>query len=94
MKKTILLSNVLISSVVMNAQVSPAISSWLQNTTGITGRHYVSGNSTAITDATLANVQTVQYSASSVYVSTKGIPAYVTGPFLDGNPILSPPNLR
>ena len=64
----------------------PAITSWLQNTTGITGRHYVEGNSTPIVDNTLANVQTVQYSASWVYVTTQGIPAYVTGPFLDGNP--------
>jgi hypothetical protein len=31
-------------------------------------------------------VQTVQYSANWVYVSTKGIPAYITGPFQDGNP--------
>jgi hypothetical protein len=67
----------------------PGITSWLQNTTGITGRHYVSGNSTPINDATLANVQTVQYSAGSVYVSTKGIPSYITGPFLDGNPSLA-----
>ena len=64
----------------------PAITSWLQNTTGITGRHYVEGNSTPIVDNALANVQTVQYSASWVYVTTQGIPAYVTGPFLDGNP--------
>ena len=67
------------------AQTNPAITSWLQNNT-IMGRHYVSGNSTPINDNVLANVQTVQYSANSAYVSTKGIPAYVTGPFLDGNP--------
>ncbi|MFT3794283.1 YHYH protein [Flavobacterium sp.] len=65
---------------------NPAISSWLINNTNIMGRHYVNGNSTPINDAVLANVQTVQYSANWVYVSTKGIPAYVTGPFLDGNP--------
>jgi len=70
-------------------QTNPAITSWLQNTTGIMGRHYVSGNSTPITDAVEANVQTVQYSASWVYVTTNGIPAYITGPFLDGNPSLA-----
>ena len=64
---------------------SPAVTSWLRNTTGITGRHYVSGNSTPITDAVLANVQSVKYSANWVYVSTNGIPSYITGPFLDGN---------
>ena len=71
------------------AQTNPAITSWLRNTTSITGRHYVSGNSTPITDATLANVQKVQYSTNYVYVSTNGIPSYVTGPFLDGNPNLA-----
>ncbi len=69
-----------------NAQTNPAISSWLRNTTGTTGRHYVSGNSTPINDAALVNVQTVQYSGSWVYVSTTGVPSYITGPFLDGNP--------
>lgn len=75
------------SSIMMLAQTNPAISSWLRNTTGITGRHYVSGNSTPIVDASLsANVQSVKYSTNFVYVSTQGIPAYISGPFLDGNP--------
>lgn len=67
---------------------SPAITSWLQNTT-IMGSHYVSGNSTPIQDNVAANTQLVQYSSSWVYVSTHGIPAYTTGPFLDGNPSLA-----
>lgn len=71
------------------AQTNPAITSWLINTTGITGRHYVSGNSTPISDNVQANVQTVQYSNSWVYITTTGIPAYITGPFLDGNPSLA-----
>lgn len=70
------------------AQTNPAISSWLQNTV-TTGRHYVNNNSTPITDAVLANVQSVQYSSNSVYITTQGIPAYATGPFLDGNPSLA-----
>ena len=73
----------------LQAQTNPAITKWLQNTTNIMGRHYVSGNSTPINDNVLANVQTVQYSANSVYVTTHGIPAYITGPFLDGNPSLA-----
>ncbi len=68
------------------AQTNPVITSWLQNTTGITGRHYVSGNSTPINDSDSANVQTVLYSAGSIYIRTKGIPSYITGPYLDGNP--------
>jgi hypothetical protein len=67
---------------------SPAITSWLQNTT-IMGSHYVSGNSTPIQDNIAANTQLVQYSSTWVYVSTHGIPAYTTGPFLDGNPSLA-----
>ncbi len=71
------------------AQTNPAITSWLRNTTGILGRHYVSGNSTPIQDTDSSNVQTVSYSANWVYVRTKGIPEYVTGPFLDGNPSIA-----
>ncbi|CAN5533691.1 hypothetical protein BH11BAC2_BH11BAC2_16520 [soil metagenome] len=71
------------------AQTNPVITSWLQNTTGILGRHYVSGNSTPINDVDSANVQSVLYSTNFVYIKTKGIPSYITGPFLDGNPSLA-----
>jgi hypothetical protein len=88
MKKTItFLSFFLVF--VSNAQTNPAITSWLRNTSGITGRHYVAGNSTPINDAVLANVQTVQYNATYAYISATGIPAYITGPFQDGNPSLA-----
>lgn len=90
MKKKFLILFVIISgSSVLFSQTNPIITGWLRNTTGITGRHYVAGNSTSIVDTPLANVQTVQYSASSVYVSSNGIPAYITGPFQDGNPSLA-----
>lgn len=68
------------------SQTNPVITSWLQNTTGILGRHYIGGNPTPITDNFLANVQKVEYSANWVYVHCTGIPAYIIGPFLDGNP--------
>jgi hypothetical protein len=84
-KITMLLSAFALTTQLMNAQLSPAITSWLQNTT-VTGRHYAVGNPTPINDADLVNCQAVQYSSNWVYVSTKGIPAYVTGPYLDGNP--------
>jgi hypothetical protein len=85
MRKLITTSACITASVLAFAQTNPAISSWLQNTT-VKGRHYVSGNSTAITDASLtANVQSVQYSANFVYATTQGIPSYVVGPYLDGN---------
>ena len=89
MKKIILTSLIVITITGLKAQLNPAITSWLQNTTGTLGSHYVSGNSTVIQDNVEANVQTVQYSTNWAYVSTNGIPAYPTGPFLDGNPSLA-----
>ena len=89
MKKEILAAIfVLITALNSLAQTNPAITSWLQNNT-ITGRHYVSGNPTPINDQDLVNVQSVQYSTNWSYVSATGIPSYVTGPFLDGNPSLA-----
>ena len=87
--KKITLSIFLAATLSAVAQTNPAISAWLINTSGLTGRHYVSGNPTPIVDAVSANVQTVQFSTNWVYVSTKGIPSYITGPFLDGNPSLA-----
>jgi YHYH protein/Secretion system C-terminal sorting domain len=89
MKKiNVLILTVFVSSA-MYSQTNPAITSWLLNTDGAKGRHYVQGNSTAIQDNDSVNCQTVLYSNQWVYVRTKGIPAYVTGPFMDGNPSLA-----
>jgi hypothetical protein len=88
MKKTFILAAFLLSSIfgsVANAQLNPAITSWLRNTTK-TGTYYVSGNSTAISNGILVNCQSVEYSANSVYVKATGVPAHPTGPFLDRNP--------
>jgi hypothetical protein len=68
------------------AQTNPAITSFLLNTTGIKGRHYLTGNSTPIQDADSANVQKIQYSASFAYIRASGIPAYVIGPYTN-NPV-------
>jgi YHYH protein/Secretion system C-terminal sorting domain len=88
MKTTVSILTLLIS-ICLNAQTNPAITSWLQNSTGITGRHYVAGNSTPIIDVVQANVQSVKYDASWAYVAATGIPAYITGPFGDGNPSIA-----
>jgi hypothetical protein len=88
MKKTFL-TLALFWIALVRAQLNPAITNWLINTTGLSGSHYVQGNSTPINDNVSANVQTVQYGTNFVYVSTTGVPAYVTGPFLDGNPSLT-----
>lgn len=88
MKYTQLLTPLIACSLSAFSQLSPVITSWLQNTT-LKGSHYVNGNSTPIQDNVLANVQSVQYSNNWVYVTTTGIPLYPTGPFLDGNPSLA-----
>jgi YHYH protein/Secretion system C-terminal sorting domain len=87
MKKSIATLSLIVSAAVCFAQ-GPIITTWLQNNT-VMGQHYVQNNPTPIQDNVLANVQTVQYSTNWVYVSTNGIPAYITGPFLDGNPSLA-----
>ena len=86
MKKiTIAFGALLMSITSMFAQTNPAITSWLQNTT-TTGSYYMSGNSTTISNNILVNCQLVEYSTNNVFIHTKGIPSYPTGPFLDGNP--------
>ncbi len=85
MKKAILSLSLLAFALVCQAQLNPAITAWLQNTTQ-TGTYYVTGNSTAISNGLLVNCQKVQYSNDFVYVNATGIPAYPTGPFQDGNP--------
>ncbi|MFZ1336319.1 MAG: YHYH protein [Saprospiraceae bacterium] len=87
MKKWITIAFVFILGVI-NAQTNPAITSWMQNTT-IKARHYVAGNSTPINDSSPVNCQAVQYNTTDVYVTTTGLPSYVTGPFLDGNPSIA-----
>ena len=91
MNKIVFLVSISVSSFYSFSQISPAISGWLINTTGITGRHYLNGNSTPIVDTELANVQSVQYSANWVYATTQGIPAFITGPFnANPNSVITP----
>lgn len=85
MKKIILSGLLLASSSILFSQLNPAITNWLQNTTQL-GSYYTTGNSTPISNNVLVNCQAVQYSSNWVYVTTTGVPAYVTGPFQDGNP--------
>ncbi len=73
MKPTLFLFACLIGNI-SNAQLNPAITSWLINTTGETGY-----------DGIETNVQLVQYSVDNVYVSCTCIPGYDIGPWV-GNP--------
>jgi hypothetical protein len=85
LKRILLLAFAASAVFAASAQPGPEITSWLQNTTQ-TGTYYMAGSSTAIPDDILVNCQQVEYSADYVYVTATGIPAYPTGPFLDGNP--------
>lgn len=58
-------------SLLTTAQTSPNITSWMLNTTGITGYNNQP-----------ANVQAVHYTSSTVYVSCSDIPAYDIGPWV------------
>lgn len=88
MKKLLITISISLASIT-HAQLNPIITHWLINNNGITGSHYIQGSGTLIADNVLANVQSVQYSTTNVYITTNGIPAYPTGPFLDGNPSLA-----
>ena len=83
--KTVLTLSFLPFSLLCISQQNPCITSWLQNTS-LTGNYYVNGNSALLPNNILVNCQEIEYSANWVYVHTTGIPAYPTGPFLDGNP--------
>ena len=72
-------------SLFIYSQDNPVITSWLQNTSE-TGSYYFSGNSTPVSNNILVNCQSVEYSEDFAYITTQGIPAYPTGPFLDNNP--------
>lgn len=72
--KKILLTSITVFSLGLSAQVGPEITSWIINTTGLTGYAGLP-----------SNVQTVQYSATQVYVSASCIPGYAIGPWT-GNP--------
>lgn len=86
MIKKVSLILLLFTSSLSNAQLSPAITSWLQNTT-VYGSYYTAATGgVPITMSVLANCQEISYSATWVYVKTRGIPAYPTGIFTgDGN---------
>ena len=62
------------------AVTHPAVTSWKQNTTGLTGS---SPNPTinAIVSAIPADVQWVAYTGTSAYVNASGVPSHPVGPF-------------
>ncbi len=86
MVKKISFVSLLLVSILCKAQLSPAITSWLQNKTVLGSYYTASGGSTPIPMTVPANCQEISYSADWVYIKTRGIPAYPTGVFTgDGN---------
>lgn len=69
MKKITLLSSLFLASLAVQAQ-TPEITSWVINTTSAVGYNNIP-----------SDVQTVQYSATQVYVSCTCIPGYSIGPW-------------
>jgi hypothetical protein len=71
MKNTVIVIALLLAAFsVTKGQPGPEITSWILNTTNATGYNGIP-----------SNVQTVQYSASQVYVSASCIPGYNIGPW-------------
>ena len=73
-KKIILIGITVFSSCIGFAQLTPDVTSWIINTTNAVGYANIP-----------SNVQTVQYSATQVYVSSTCIPGYSIGPW-NANP--------
>ena len=88
MKKGLTVTGFIALALNFSAQTTADVTSWLQDTV-TTGTYYMANNSTPISNSILVNCQRVEYSATSVYVTTQGVPSYPTGPFLDGNPSLA-----
>ena len=84
MKSNLLVFAFLCAHFLCHGQTNPAITKWLFNTTGVTTRHYVLGNSIPVNDASLANVQQVRYDANNAYINATGLPSYITGPYALG----------
>ncbi len=62
------------------SQTNPAITSWIINTTGLTG--YNCPTCTAPVFGTIAaNIQSVSYTSTDAYIKSQGIPSYNVGPW-------------
>ncbi len=65
--------------------LDPEITAWILGD-GSTGRYWDTASASIITTTHFANVKSVSYTNDYVYINSSGIPDYVYGPFLDGNP--------
>ncbi len=81
--KRLLLTALMGVSLAASAQ-GPAVTSWIINTTGLTG-YNCSGCTPAHNGTIPANIQSVYYTSTDVYVKGASIPSYNIGPWT-GNP--------
>jgi len=75
----------LLFSVGLMAQDPPELACWILSDGVTTGKYYTQ-NGDIVDTGILSDVQEVYYTDDVVYVIATGVPSYLTGPFLDGNP--------
>tara|TARA_B110000211_G_C14086121_1_gene556782 strand:- start:3604 stop:4881 length:1278 start_codon:yes stop_codon:yes gene_type:complete len=76
------LASLLLSSVGMSQ--SPAVTAWVINTDNTTG-YNCSGCAPAVYGSIDADIQSIDYTATDVYVTTEGVPSYDVGPWSNPN---------
>ena len=81
MKKSLLVVVLIIGiRFTATSQISPAVTSWVINTTGLTGYNCPTC-STPHYGTIAANVQSVYYTTTDAYIETQGVPSYNVGPW-------------
>ncbi len=83
MKKLCCLVVLLLANNLFAQKIAPELSSWLM-ADGSTGQYYNQAGE-IIDSGVEADVQSIHYTCDSIWISATGVPAYTTGPFLDGN---------
>lgn len=68
--------------------VTPAVSSWLLNTSGETGTSSDEAID-AVVSTFFADVQRVRHNADNAFINSTGVPSYSIGPWPDGNPAVA-----
>ncbi|HSI32684.1 MAG TPA: YHYH protein [Tepidisphaeraceae bacterium] len=76
-----------LDSPALDSIADPAVTAWRQNLAGVKGTSAVTAINNVV-GLVNADVQTVAYSATHVYVKTTGVPSHAVGPFGDGNPAI------
>jgi hypothetical protein len=84
MKKGILMAVILLMNIYVYSGNGTAVTSWVINTSGLTG-YNCTGCTPAVNGTIPANIQSVYYTTTDVYIESQGIPSYNVGPW-NSNP--------